>query len=387
MMRACVALLLLAAAGAAPAADRPVVTVNGEDLTLRELENELLQREGVERVLALVERHLKAVDWDALGDDEVLVHVPGLDVTRRQVAAVLLERDGPEVRTELLNIMLARQAIEAAGIVVDDELLERELERQRRRFAERVAAEGQAGMTFESYLQAREGVTLEQWMAEDGFRMAAGLHELVHRRSEIPLEVLKEHFAEHYDERFAERAAVRLTGIHIPFRTVTIDGRQVVDEGHRESLPEVMLMIHAQIASGQIDFATAWRSYGRAYDPQAVDGAIGWVARDGDPDNPGGRAIPAAVMEAAFAADLSDGPALLQPIVHETGVDLIRVEERRGERRPSFDEIRDRVRRDYVETHLDRLTKDLMKRIHREADIEYAEWAPLVRGRAGATAP
>jgi len=307
----------------------PVVTINGEDVTLRQLEDELLRQEGVTQTEDIVHRYLSSIDWDELDDDDMILEIRGQKLTRLRLVAHLLREHGSTVRRELINIQLARQAVADAGIEVDRPMLVREYRRQERSFAERMRASGQDQVVFEDYLQVKEGKTVEQWMAEEGFRMAAALHELVLRTAEIREETLRQHYDEHFEERFAKPAAVRLSVIHKPWPTVRIGGQEVKDPARRQQALQVMRQLGKDIQSGSLSFAKAWEAWGKPYDALSTDGDVGWVERDGRPERRGGRRLSDDVMQLAWSVDPSEEPILLPPISHEDGVDLVRVEARR----------------------------------------------------------
>jgi len=361
----------------------PVVTVNGEPITLRELEDELLRKEGVERLRELIDDRLAHIDWAALEDDDVIVEIGGRRLDRLTVAAQLLKDEGGRVRRELLNIALVRQALAAERIEIDQEVLDAEFARQETEFDRRLREKGDTIVPFVDYLRVSEEMSVEEYMQQEGFRMGAGLHELVHRRAEIEEEVLRRHFEQHRQERFSSPEAVRLRVIHIPYRSRELpDGQVVVDAEHKLTLPKVMNRIFEDIAAGNLSFVRAWQAYGRPHDPQAGEGGdVGWVDREGGRAKPGTRRIPPTVVERTFEADLADGPVLLPPVVHEQGVDLVEVTDRRAAQRPDFAAVREEVRADYIEANLDRLTQELVSEIGKEAEVEYHSLGRLTAER------
>lgn len=371
---------------AAAELDDPVVIVNGETITLRALEDELLRKEGVEEAQALVDEFLARIDWSKLSDDDVIVTIAGQDLTRLDLAAYLLREKGAEVRKELIHITLVRQALTEAGLAVTDELLAAEYERQERRFSEKMAAAGETQVAFADYLRIKEGKTVQAWMAEEGFRMAAALHELVHRKVDPPKELLLQFFKQEYDKRYAKPAGLRLSVITRTWPMVKVGDQEVVDQGRKEGMLATMRRLGQDLQGGKISFPQAWRLWGKPFDPQSVDGDVGWVTRDGTTERSGARAIPGDVMDLAW--DLAWGgtmdvgkPILLPPMAHEAGIDLVRIEARREAQRPTFEAIADQVQYDYVETRLEEFTAAYMERLAIEAEVEYQSLTELMTQR------
>jgi len=362
--------------------DDPVVTVNGETITLRALEDELLRKEGVEEAQALIDELLQRLDWSRMADDDVIVTIGGQDLTRLDLAAYLLREKGAEVRKELIHITLVRQALAEAGLALTDELLTAEYERQERRFAEKMAAAGETQVAFADYLRIKEGKTVEQWMSEEGFRMAAALHELVHRQVDPPEEQLRAFFQREFERRFAKPAALRLSVITRTWPTVKIGDQEVVDQGRKEGVLATMRRLGQDLQAGKISFAQAWQLWGKPFDPQSKHGDVGWVTRDGDTGRPGARRIPRDVIDLAWSVQLKDGqPMLLPPVAHDQGIDLVRIEARREARRPAFEAIVDEVKRAYVESRLQEFTAAYMERLAIEAEVEYESLTRLMTER------
>ena len=365
-------------------ADAVVVTVNGVPITLRELEDEILKKEGSEHLRDLVSHHLDQLDWATLADDEVIFAIAGQRYTRLAMAAGMLEKHGAEVRTAMINIKIVEQALAEAGMKISDDLLNAEFDRMEKAFVERLKREGHPRIPFENYLEVQEGVTKAEFMSERGFRMAAGLHELVHRLVELPLDTLQQHYAQYYDERFLRRAAARVQVVSLPFRNTVIGDVEVLDESQRQTVRQLMNQFVGQVneaADAGEAMAAIWRIWGRAHDPQSRDGRMGWVTSNGSNGETGARTLPPEVAAAALAVPIAECPQLLQPIEHAEGMDLVYVQARREESRPTFDEIKAEVRRDYIETHLTQLTNRVMKDLQVASTVEYEGFAQLLQER------
>ena len=362
------------------AADAVVAEVNGVPVTLRQLEDELLKREGTDQLVELVEERLKGARWSAIDDDQVVVAVPGGVVRRIDIALRSLEEHGAKVRNELVTMLATRQAIAHANIVLDRALVDAEVAREQRRFSRRLERAGRPAMPFEQAILAKEGISIREWRRSDAVRLAAGLHELVLRRIQPEIEAIREHYAK-YPERFEQREAIQLQVIFIPFKTITLRGREMIDPQHQRSLRKVMGEIYHNILQQRQSFAEAWSIWGAGYDQLAEDGLVGWVDRAGNTSMPGVQAIPSNVRDIAFAANLDNGAKLLEPIVSDDGIRLVKVLQYRPEEKRSFDDMQDEIRRDLVEQDLEQHTKELLGQIIDQAQINMGSWSKLINQR------
>lgn len=358
-----------------PGPDPAVVTIDGETITLRELENELLAREGLELAIELVREHAGRIDWTALGDRDPVLALGGWQLSRERLATELLRQHADGVIKELIAIHLVEQALRREGVVVGDLLLDREEERYRRRFAERLAAEGLPDMPFADYLRQEEGMSLAELRQERGFRMAAGLHGLVHLTAEIPEAELKRHFAAHRGD-FARPAQVRLRLISLDFRR-SPDGQVLEDS--IDGVQAIAADLYGRLRQGSIDFEQVWQLVGGAQrDPQAgPGGAIGWVGQDGAREQVGARPLARATVDTAFAADLSRGPAL-RAVPHDAGVDLILVEARREAWKPDFEAAREEVRAAVIEARMEELQQAIMRRLMERAEVVHGSFGAVL---------
>jgi len=109
---------------------RPVATVNGEPITLGDLELALLRTEGVALIKERCEQVTDAQDWAALRDDQPVL---GWNPTRGQVVLELLTSKGGDVRKELVDIKLVEQAMIADGQRLDQRAIDEEVARIQKR--------------------------------------------------------------------------------------------------------------------------------------------------------------------------------------------------------------------------------------------------------------
>ncbi len=365
-----------------PAADplgtQTVAEVNGSTITLRQLENSILEKEGLDLLVDLVRQRLRETDWDEVHNDEMVLAIGDWRLSREVLVAQLLRRHGGQVRGDLIDTLLAEQALRKAGVVIDQELLKAEYARIARAFRDQSMAQTGAIIPFEEWLKEKKGMGVGEFMADPAFRMLAGLHRLVYLQSEIPEHVLKDFFREHYQD-FARDEQVDLSVISIPYANPSL----IIDRD-KEKLRQTLEASHRRIQAGKRTFAEEFRLLGRAYDKLAErTGRVGWVAADGVRPQARAPALPAPVMKAAFAMDFAEGdkPILLRPIATDAGVYLVRLQGRRPALNPTFKQIAKDVRAAYIEANLDALTARLQRRLKREAEVEFHSLADLVNQR------
>lgn len=368
-------------------AQQPIAHVGGQPITLRDLEDELLAREGRDYLDGAIGRLLDQIDWSTLADNEEIVSIQGNRVTRLALAVPLLNDHGDSVRSELISIMMTRQALERHGIEMTPAVIDAELLRQETQLRTVLAREGQGMMSFADFIQQQYGMSIPAYVAQDGFRMGAGLHELVHRLAEVDEATLQDHYAQHID-RFTTTEGVQLAVIRIPYRTIELGDQILPDPNHVRSLSSTMSQIRRDIvdSTNDFDFERAWMVWGRAYDQSARSGGrIGWIDRTGRPGILGIQTLPTHVTEVVFAqATAPDAtfPMLLEPIRYDEGVALVRIDAWRAGDQPNYEAARDAVRRDYIESNRTELTHVVMQQVRRETEVSFESFPPLLRERA-----
>lgn len=376
----------------------PVAWIEDRPVRLIDLENELLRKEGADALRHLVSLQLERIPWSRLSDDDVILAMGNWQVPRVLLVSELLEERGPEVRNELINLRMMRMALERHGIEITGAILHQELERQEAAFRQRLEERDLPIVPFANYLQERQGISLDEYMAEEAFQMAAGLHALVYAHSvlaptpEAEEALLRDHFVRHRD-RFGETEAYRLAVIHRPFSERALgDDRPtgpITEErkvGQRRSMAQLRRDI---LADNSLNFERAWSFWGRSYDPGANSGGqIGWVDRRGRPSVDGAMPVPTAIMEQVFAQaegfDRSTGAQLLEVLEHEDGLVLVKVLAYRPASFPAFADVRHQVRRDLITSDLTQWSNQMRLRIRQETEVRFAGWNEIVAGRRAA---
>ena len=371
----------------APAASPAVATIDGSPVTLRELEDVLLKKEGADLVEEWVHGQLQGLDFAKLQEDDVILAIGFNKITRREIADSILRKGVGKARDELINIRLVEGAIAQAGIVVGPEQLDATWERMRKRFEEKVADGGDTRIDFVNYLQVKEKMTPEQFRAQAGFRMLAGLQALVHHQAKDEWDdpALRAWFDANKG-RWRITESVDLAVIAIPYnREPGPDGQPVVTAAERERLMQVMVSLYRQVSSRDpkaLGFARTWLLYGKSWDPETKDGGrVGFVDRAGRREGAGAktRIIGADLMTAAW--NVASFPTLLPPIASDWGVELAEVRGHRAAREPVYEDLRQRVQSDRIDETLEQRTEAVLKGLRAKAKIEYASLPDIINGK------
>ena len=361
------ALLLLVLAGVTAAEDLPLVAeVGTQAITIRDVEDALLKKEGREAMADWASKALDRVDFTAIHDTDVVLAIGFNKITRRELADALLRRGISAVREDLINTAVVEQALAAANIVITEPLLDALWQRMSRLFARKLKAEGQGEIDFTQWIRNKERMSPEEFRARPAFRLMAGLYALVQARAaaEFSEDELKAWFHDH-PERWRTFEAVDLSVIAVPFKKETKDGP--ISSGERLRLGGVMDGLYRQINRREVSFADTWQYFGRPYDASADHGHVGWVRQDGTRDIDGPR-ISGEVMAAAWTIDRF--PTLLPPLADDRGVTIALVQGHRPQRDPDFAEIRDKVRADRIDETLEKRTDALLGELRRKADVK-----------------
>ena len=361
-----------------------VATVNGQALTLREVEDALLRKEGTDLIEEWVHDHLQRLDFAALKDDDVILSIGFNKIGRRELADALLRKGAGKVRDELINIRLVEQAIAASGITIGEPEIEATWERMKRKFEENQNKTPDATrMDFINYLNVKEKMTPEVFRAQQGFRMLAGLQALVHFRAkdEWNDDDLRAWFALHL-ERYRQKEGVKLSLIAIPYQLQPgVGGLPEITAAERERLMKVMDSLYSQISAKQVPLGQVWALYARGYDPDVGPGGrAGWVDRAGKRKDPKARPLGTDLMATAW--EITKFPTLLPPLAAgDWGVELVQVEAHRPAKEPVYEDLRATVKADRIDESLEQRTEGLLKQLRHDAKIDYASLPDIINGK------
>lgn len=357
------------------AREAEVATVNGEAISLRSLEDELLRKEGAEAVQRLVADQIAATQWSEVEDDDTLIAMPGWRLPRLPVAVSLLKEKGGEVREELINLILVKQALARAELEIDEALLQAERATMEQRFYDRLRQENQPWVSFENYIKEVEGMPVEEWIQQPGFRVLAGVHALLYRSFELPEEELRSYYQAN-KRQYSQPEAVDVWVLFLPFRT---SPDQQVTPTNRRATIELAQNFHEALRSGRMTWEKVYRLLG-GRDPGM--GHKGWVDRQGQALKLGEADVPRAVIEQAFAKrPRGDESVLLEPIVHDSGVSILKVADYRSGTTPSFEQVREQVHRDAIDANLETYSARFLDRLRRQASVDYASMPGLIDAR------
>jgi len=371
------------AAVASDAGKAPVALVDGHAISLREVENTLLKQEGVQQLMTMLDEEFKRTNWERLGDHDILVQINSWRVNRVSVVAQLLKQKAGDAREDLIGIMLVRNALTKEGVVVDDALIATEVKRMEKRHYEGLEARKQPHMDFRAFIEQTQKVPFEQYIAQEGFRMGAGIRALVERRAAAQLTDahLTEWFDRHID-RYRVQAAADISSIYIPFKTTKgPDGKDQVTQEEKDRLTSVMVQFHQAVFKRELSFERTFQIWGRPYEQNAdAGGRLGLVNRDGSRPIKGARRVSQRAMDEAFAAQ-PPYPVLLSPVAAELGIDLLLVHARRAGKEPVFAELRAQLVADIVDSELADRTKRVLDDLRRAAVIDYRSLPALISQR------
>ena len=361
---------VLGAAEPATTDDAPVAVVDGEAITLRRLEDEMLKREGAELVERLLEEALPRTEWKRLGDADPVLATPGGQLLRKELVATLMAKHGEVVMGEMLDSELVRAALVRADLAVDDAMIRAEIAHLERRLSASLATRGLPSMDIDSFFRQQKGIGIAEYSQQPGFRwLVAGLHALA--RDAAAAEIGEAELRARFDRDPAAWTVAEscdCQAIFIPYQTTPgPDGVALVSEDERRRLDGVVDTLHHQIAAEKTEFGVAFRLFARSYDVDAdKDGRLGWVRRDGTRDKRGARVLAPEVVKAVFAVK-GPYPLLLPPIAHAAGVDVVRVLGWRPASQSDFAAVRTRLVEQAIESTLEARKRTVLERLRAKA--------------------
>jgi hypothetical protein len=222
-------------------------------------------------------------------------------------------------------------------------------------------------VTFDDYIRETQGMTVEEWTQESGFRLQTGIHAMLYQDAQVAEVDLRDHFDRHRRD-YIQPPMADLSVMYFPFRG---QGDQPASEEERQITREWVGNLHAQIADGRLAFAKLHR---RFRPDEADAGRIGWVHPDGTNPELGAPDVPPQVAEAALRTrPRPEHPELLPLMESPDGLTIALVHALKPAHRPAFEDIRERVRRDYIDANLDSYSRSFRNDLRRQADISYSQ--------------
>jgi hypothetical protein len=306
-----------------------------------------------------LEARYDRVDWAAMAEADVVLTLPAwagqpqAAIRRIDLLVDLLEQQGATVRTDLIRLHLVDRALAEAGMVPDARILAAEWARWDER--------------------ARRGYGQEELYADPAFRRAACLHEYVLRLVEPDEAALKAWYAERVAQ-FTVQEAVDLSLIRLAKRTLQLNGQAIPDVNAQQLQLRLLGQAREQIAASKEDFAAAWARIGRASDPYAPGGRVGWVTRDGKPERTGPRPVPPALLAAAVAVVGGETLPHLMPLYDDDEwLAVVRVEAFRPAVASDYARQHDEIRRAWVEARLAQAVEGVVNDLLREAQLVFGD--------------
>lgn len=251
--------------------------------------------------------------------------VNGEVITQDELYRELLSRDGGATLSSLIDQVLVDQEAARTGVSVTDDDVDRAIEGIRTQVGGQAALEealAQYGMTI-SDLRRSERTELE---------IRAILAPTIH-----PTEAeLRAYFTDNQD-RYGQPEEVRVQHILVATESEALD-------------------VKKELAAGA-DFAELAKE--RSLDAQTKDqgGELGWIQK--------GQLDPA-FEEAAFALEPGE---VSDPVETSYGWHVIRVEERKAAQPATYEEVRDRVRQDYIDDQVAQKAPDWLTDLRAKATI------------------
>ena len=355
------------------ASGRVVARVNGEAITLRQLEDELMRQEGVQTIEDLLRMQLDHVRWGDYQDEDMIVQVANIEIPRVILVNKLLEKHAADVRQQMIRARVVQHALAKEQIVLDETLKQQMLERMRRKHEFDQDQKGETRVTFDSLIRERYGKSADEWLKDPAFAKLAGLYALLYRRTQIPDDDLKAYYDKHL-RRYVEPESYQLAVLPFPLH----DKKKqkplpLQQQGHIRKLAAETYQV---IKSGRRSFAATVKIYDREF-----LGDRGWVGRDGKVDVRGVSHVPKAIMAGVFQHDYEQFPTVLGVLEAADSLSIVEVRAYRAGGKPDFTRDREAVQRDFIDAHFDKHMAVLIKSLDAQALVEYEGLLPVLQDR------
>lgn len=356
----------------APSADpgsQVVARVDGTPITLGQVEDALLRREGVEELQEWIEHTFTSLDWSRVPEEAELLIIGSSPLYRRDLVTMLARHAGT-ARADLIEAAVVQDALAQAGLVIDAQAADAAWASMKHDF-ESHHHDGSRYIDFASFLQATQHVSEEQFRHQPHFLTVAGLRLLAVRDAQAhePEAAVQAYFDAHH-QRWDQPEAAQLAEIYI-------DAGK--DPEQQMNAVGVLAGVWRSIKGGHETLADAWEALGKSYDPDAQPGgAIGWIPRSGQRAKPTSPAIPALIMDKVFSPKTTPLPYLLPPLLGPEGAFLVRVDARRPAVPAQLAAVRPQVIAAMVEDDLQPRMSKTMEALRAQAQIHTEDLAPLL---------
>ena len=352
--------------------ERVVARVNGEAITLRQLEDELMRQEGIETIEQLLRMQLETVPWSDIKDEDMIVKVANIEVPRIVLVNRLLEKYAADVREQMIQAEMVKHALKKEKIELTDELKKQTLERMKRKHQEDQKRKGDTYVTFESLIQERYGKTPDEWLKEEAFAKLAGLYALLYRRALVTDDDIKAYYEKHL-RRYSDPESYNL--LVMPFG-LTDDKGKMLPPATIEKRRKIAGDTYKAIKSGRRSFASMIGFHDREN-----KGVRGWVARDGRSDMPHVKPMPKEVMEEVFRHDYNNFPTVLGVIEAPGSLSIIEVLGYRPAKVTPLDQIKEAVKMDLVDEGFDAHMQTMLKQLNRETEVKFEGLMSVLQDR------
>ena len=293
----------------------------------------------------LVDRIAAVVNDEAITQSEVETYLrPLYQELEKQYQGEELTRQLNEVRLKLLNQMiedrLVYQSAKAQGIIIDDSEIDEMVEESKGRFP--------TESEFENFL-AQQGSNLNA--LREQFRRQIAIRKLqdmeIRSRVVVSPQEIEDYYANRRSE-FAEEEGIKVRSITVRKSEEAV-AKGIVDEAARAKIDSV----RKQVLDGE-DFQKLAKQFSE--DANAGEqGSMGWMKR--------GSLLPS-IEEVLFSLPAGGISEVLET---ERGYHVFKVEEKRANRVPPFEEVRDKIR---------------MILYQEEARNRFKEWMDQLKHRA-----
>lgn len=256
----------------------------------------------------------------------VVARVNGETITRDAFYEELVDQAGPAVLNRMVTDVLVRQEARKKGVTVSPQ----EVERQIQEIAAPFSSE-------EAFYQALANYGYMEASLRRQLETNLLVKAILEPQVEVTEEDLKAYFEERKD-RYNEPEMVKV-------RHILVDDEKTAQE------------VREKLLQGE-DFAQLAEAYSKDGGSAAQGGELGWIAR--------GQMVPE-FEEAAFSLPVGE---ISQPVESYYGWHIIEVEDRQEGREVSFEDVKERVKEDYIDEQIAQMSGPWLENLRRSADID-----------------